>query len=265
MGVWKSLARAVTYPVVHPQRTAREGLGIAKKGAIVGTAGYLGWEKLTTDKSLARIAGEAVVGKSAVDSAVSLGSDMNELRKEAGDTLGKVNDTLSGVDGGLSGVKNFFQGLFSGNGGNMLGDFFSNLSSGKVSGLGIAGLIGAALLLFGRFGWFGKIAGALLGMLVIGNNFNLKNILGGQSSGKVAQEPTYDKASAYSPKEDQHRVFVKAWNTDGKDYPALEMPREQYDALVREGYTNAQIYQEVSQMQKEREEEKEKRGATIAR
>ncbi len=265
MGVWKSLAKAATYPVLHPYRAAQEGLGIVKKGAIVGTAGYLGWEKLTTDKSLARIAGEAVVGKSTVDGAVSLGSDVNELRKEAGDTLGKVNETLSGVDGGLSGVKNFFQGLFSGNGGNMLGDFFSNLGSGKVSGLGIAGLIGAALLIFGRFGWFGKIAGALLGMFVIGNNFNLKNKSGGQSSRKAAHEPAYDKASAYSPKEDQQRVFVKAWNTDGKDYPALEMSRAQYDSLIREGYTNAQIYQEVSQMQKEEEEEKEKRGVVAAR
>lgn len=261
MSLWKGLAKIVTYPIVHPQRALKGGMSVAKKGAIAGTVGYLGWQKLTTDKSLARIAGEAVVGKSVVDGAVSIGSDMNELRKDAGDTLGKVNSTLDDVEGGLSGVKNFFQGLFSGNGGNMLGDFFSNLSSGKVSGMGIAGLIGAALLLFGRFGWFGKIAGALLGMLVIGNNFDLKNMMGGQNSHKNGQETPYGSASAYSPKEDQHRVFVKAWNKDGQDYPAVEMPREQYDSLIREGYTNAQIYQEVSQMQKE----EAKKGTVISR
>lgn len=263
MGVWKNLAKVVTYPVTHPQRAVREGLNVAKKGAIVGAAGYLGWEKLTTDKSLARIAGEAIVGKSVVDGAASIGSDLNGLREEAGSALDKVNDTLTGVNGGLSGVKNFFQGILSGNGGNMLGDFFSNLGSGKVSGLGIAGLIGAAMLIFGRFGWFGKIAGALLGMLVIGNNFNLKNSTGGQTPGKAAKESPYASASAYSPKENQHKVFVKAWSADGKDYPAVEMSRQQYDSLVREGYTNAQIYQEVSQMQKEKEEEK--RGAVIVR
>lgn len=261
MSLWKGLAKIVTYPIVHPQRALKGGMSVAKKGAIAGTVGYLGWQKLTTDKSLARIAGEAVVGKSVVDGAASIGSDMNELRKDAGDTLGKVNSTLDGVEGSLSGVKNFFQGLFSGNGGNMLGDFFSNLSSGKVSGMGIAGLIGAALLLFGRFGWFGKIAGALLGMLVIGNNFDLKNMMGGQNSYKNGQETPYGSASAYSPKEDQHRVFVKAWNKDGQDYPAVEMSREQYDSLIREGYTNAQIYQEVSQMQKE----EAKKGMVISR
>lgn len=265
MGFWKGLAKIASYPVVHPQRTVKGGMDIVKKGTIATTVGYLGWEKLTTDKSLARIAGEAVVGKSVVDGAASVSSDLSELRKDASDTLGKVNSTLTGVDGGLSGVRNFFQGLFSGNGGNMLSDFFSNLGSGKVSGMGIAGLIGAALLLFGRFGWFGKIAGALLGMLVIGNNFDLKNMMGGQNTRKNTPESPFANASAYSPKEDQHRVFVKAWNTDGNDYPALEMPREQYDSLIREGYTNAQIYQEVSLMQKEKEEEKEKRGTVIVR
>lgn len=261
MAFWKGLAKAVVFPVMHPERALRGGVNVAKKGAIAGTAGYLGWEKLTTDKSLARIAGEAVVGKAAVDSAASLGSDLNELREDAGSALDKVNNTLSDVDGGLSGVKKFFQGLTSGNGGNMLGDFFSNLCSGKVSGLGIAGLVGAALLIFGRFGWFGKIAGALLGMFVIGNNFDFKNILGGGTSRKAAQESPYAKASAYSPKEDQQRVFVKAWDAEGKDYPAVEMSREQYDSLIREGYTNAQIYQEVSRTQ----QEEQKRGAVIAR
>lgn len=261
MGFWKGLAKVATYPVVHPERTLKGGMNVAKKGAIAGTVGYLGWEKLTTDKSLARIAGEAVVGKSVVDGAVSIGSDLNELREDAGTTLDKVNNTLSDVDGGLSGVKKFFQGLFSGNGGNMLGDFFSNLGSGKVSGLGIAGLVGAALLIFGRFGWFGKIAGALLGMFVIGNNYNFKNILGGEASRKTAQQTPYASASAYSPKEDQQRVFVKTWDAEGKDYPAVEIPRAQYDSLIREGYTNAQIYQEVSQMP----QEEEKKGTVIAR
>ena len=52
----------------------------------------------------------------------------------------------------------------------MFGNFFRNLGSGNVSGLSIAGLIAAAFLIFGRFGWLGKIAGAFLGMMLIGNN-----------------------------------------------------------------------------------------------
>ena len=231
MGYWKGLAKVVSYPALHPQRLLKATMNVAKTGALYGTAGYLGWEKLTTDKSLARIAGEAVVGKSVVDGVVSIGSGLDDLRED------------------VNGITKFFRGLS--NGGNMLGDFISNLTSGKVSGLGITGLVGAALLVFGRFGWFGKIAGALLGMFVIGNNFNLKN----------AEEESRARASAYSPKEDQQRVFVKVWDTTGKDLPAVELPREQYDSFIRTGYTNAQIYQEVVQMR----QEEEKRGTGIAR
>uniref|UniRef100_UPI00209FF8E4 hypothetical protein n=1 Tax=Vibrio cholerae TaxID=666 RepID=UPI00209FF8E4 len=32
---------------------------------------------------------------------------------------------------------------------------FSNLGKGKVSGLSLAGLVAAAYLIFGRFGWLG--------------------------------------------------------------------------------------------------------------
>ena len=52
----------------------------------------------------------------------------------------------------------------------MLSGFLRNLGGGNVSGLNIAGLIAAAYLVFGRFGWLGKIAGLFLGMMLIGNN-----------------------------------------------------------------------------------------------
>ena len=62
-------------------------------------------------------------------------------------------------------------GEATGGGGlDMFGNFFRNLGSGNVSGLSIAGLVAAAFLIFGRFGWLGKIAGAFLGMMLIGNN-----------------------------------------------------------------------------------------------
>jgi hypothetical protein len=60
--------------------------------------------------------------------------------------------------------------MTSGNGGEMMGGFLNNVVHGNVSGLGIAGLVMSAFLIFGRFGWMGKLAGALLGMLTIGNN-----------------------------------------------------------------------------------------------
>ena len=52
----------------------------------------------------------------------------------------------------------------------MLGGFLGNLTHGNVSGMGIMGLVLSAFLVFGRFGWMAKLAGAMLAMMTIGNN-----------------------------------------------------------------------------------------------
>ena len=145
--------------VIHPQRTIK-GLGTAAKTAAIGGGmAYVGWEKLTTDKSVTRIVGDAVVGEGTMES---------------------VSNKVDTVNSKWSGMSNFLRGIFSGNGGNMIGNFFSNLGKGNVSGLSLAGLVVSALLVFGRFGWLGKIAGAVLGMMMIGNNANMSQLLGGQ-------------------------------------------------------------------------------------
>ena len=52
---------------LHPQRTLM-GAGKAMQTAAVGSAaGYVTWEKLTTDKSVARIVGDAVIGENATE------------------------------------------------------------------------------------------------------------------------------------------------------------------------------------------------------
>lgn len=84
-----------------------------------------------------------------------------------------VNQMTDNLSSTLNGASNFLGNFTNGNGGNMLGNFFSNLANGKVSGMSIAGLIAGAFLVFGRFGWLGKIAGAFLMMMTIGNHANL--------------------------------------------------------------------------------------------
>lgn len=81
-----------------------------------------------------------------------------------------MNRATSDLSSTLDGASNFLGSVSNGNGGNMLGNFFSNLANGRVSGLSIAGLIAGAFLVFGRFGWLGKIAGAFLTMMLIGSN-----------------------------------------------------------------------------------------------
>ena len=186
--------------VIHPQRTIK-GLGTAAKTAAVGGGmAYVGWEKLTTDKSVTRIVGDAVVGEGTMES-VSNKVDtaiegVNDLKEKVGETVSTMNEAMTDVNSKWSGMSNFLRGIFSGNGGNMIGNFFSNLGKGNVSGLSLAGLVVSALLVFGRFGWLGKIAGAVLGMMMIGNNANMSQLLGGQrQTTQIAQTEPQQQTS----------------------------------------------------------------------
>lgn len=155
-----------------------------KTAAAGGAVGYVAWEKLTTDKSVARIVGDAVIGESATDTVAQTADDVRELKDKAGEAVDAVNNAASSVDNKFSGISDFFGNMFGGGGGDMIGNFFGNIGRGNVSGLSIVGLVAAAFMVFGRFGWMSKIAGALLGMMIIGNNSRVSQALpnGGTSS-----------------------------------------------------------------------------------
>lgn len=162
--------KSVGNAMLHPSQTLR-GAGQAVKSATTGAAvGYVGWEKLTTDKSIARIVSEAVVGKSVTDSLAGTGNEARELKEKAGETVSAISGAVIGADQKLDGVSNFLRETSNGGFLGMFGNFFRNLGQGNVSGLSMAGLVAAAFLVFGQRGWLGKIAGAFLGMLLIGNN-----------------------------------------------------------------------------------------------
>lgn len=165
--------KSVGKAVLNPSQTLR-GAGQAVKTATVGGAvGYVGWEKLTTDKSVVRIVSDAVVGESVTNAIAGTADDVRELKGKAGEAVDAVSGAVAGIDSKLGGVSNFLRGASGGGFLDMFGNFFRNLGQGNVSGLSIAGLVAAAFLIFGRFGWLGKIAGALLGMMLIGNNANV--------------------------------------------------------------------------------------------
>ena len=170
---------------LHPQRTLM-GAGKAMQTAAVGSAaGYVTWEKLTTDKSVARIVGDAVIGENATDTVAQTADEVRELTGKAGEAVTAVNNAASNVDSQFSGIGNFFKNMFGGGDGDMIGNFFGNIGRGNVSGMSIVGLVAAAFMVFGRFGWMSKIAGALLGAMIIGNNSKVAQALpngGGTSS-----------------------------------------------------------------------------------
>ena len=177
-----------------PSQTLR-GAGQAVKTATIGGAvGYVGWEKLTSDKSVVRIVSDAVVGESVTDAIAGTADNVREMKDKAGEAVSAV----AGIDNKLDGVSNFLRGASGGGLSDMFGNFFRNLGSGNVSGLSIAGLIAAAFLIFGRFGWLGKIAGAFLGMMLIGNNAGVfrtsapESVARGQSLSVPVEEQSHN-------------------------------------------------------------------------
>ena len=196
----KATAKTVGHTVLHPQQTIK-GMGTATKTAAIGGAtGYVAWEKLTTDKSVARIVGDAVVGSDTIDSVgekvEGVGNAVSNFGETASNAMNGVSEAVNGANNNLNGISNFLGSMTNGNGGNMFSNFFSNLFSGNVSGMSMLGLVASAFLIFGRFGWMGKIAGALLGMMMIGNNATLQQAMGGGMAQQKPQAPAPDPQRA---------------------------------------------------------------------
>lgn len=207
----KATAKTVGHTVLHPQQTIK-GMGTATKTAAVGAAtGYVAWEKLTTDKSVARIVGDAVVGSDTIDSVgekvEGVGNAVSNFGETASNAMNSVSEAVGGASNNLNGISNFLGSMTNGNGGNMFSNFFSNLFCGNFSGMSMLGLVASAFLIFGRFGWMGKIAGALLGMMMIGNNATLQQAMGGgmaqQKPQTPAPEPPKALAQAQTPQTPQ--------------------------------------------------------------
>ena len=180
----KATARSVGSSVIHPIHTLNNAGKAVKTATVGGAVGYVGWEKLTTDKSVTRIVSDAVIGEEATDTIAETASDVKELKNKAGEAVESMNNAMGDINSKWSGMSKFFRNIFNGNGLDMFSSFFSNLGKGKVSGLSLAGLVAAAYLIFGRFGWLGKIAGTMLGMMLVGNNANLNQMMGSDSAGQ---------------------------------------------------------------------------------
>lgn len=178
----KSGTKSLGQTVIHPAQTLKNAGSAVKSAAVGGTVGYVAWENIVNDKSVVETVSDVVVGEKTTNAISGAVDDVKGLKDKAGEAVDAVNGAMSDINGKWSGMSNFFQGIFGGNGLDMFGNFFKNLGSGNVSGLSLVGLVASAFLTFGRFGWLGKIAGAMLGMMMIGNNSNMQSILGGSGS-----------------------------------------------------------------------------------
>lgn len=165
------IAQTVAKPAVYAARNPKTAI-------IAPGIAYAGWKALVDRQPVIDSAKQ--YGKKILD--VAIGEEnSNELTDDLGkakETLTDVKDTvtegkglLSSLNESLGGIKSFISNITGGEGLNMFGNFFKNIFNGNVSSMSFIGLLAAGMLTFGRFGWLGKIAGALLGMTMIGNNY----------------------------------------------------------------------------------------------
>lgn len=169
-----SAATTMGDAMIHPQRTLL-GLGKATKAAVVGGGmGYLAWENIVNDKPIVRTAADVLVGEETVDKGLEVAGKASDkvgnVMEKVGENMESISSSVSGASSAWGGIGSFLKNMLGGNGLDMLGSFFGNIGKGNVSGLSMLGLVASSLLVFGRFGWLGKIAGALMGMMLIGSN-----------------------------------------------------------------------------------------------
>ena len=159
---------------LHPAQSLKAAGTAVKTAAVGGGLGYVGWKKLTTDESVVGIVSDAIIGKEATqkveDTVHGAVDGIRDLKESVGGMTERVSSAAENVDGKLNGISSFISDVSSGNGGEMLGGFLGNLTHGNVSGMGVMGLVLSSFLVFGRFGWMAKLAGAMLAMMTIGNN-----------------------------------------------------------------------------------------------
>lgn len=205
----KVTAETTGKAALHPQQTLKGAGSAVKTAAVGGALGYVGWQKLTTDESVVGIVSDALIGKEnteAISDTVSRTTNgIRELKDSVSSMTESVSGTMGNVNSQMNGISSFIGQVTSGEGGNMLGNFLDNLTRGNVSGMSVMGLVLSAFLLFGRFGWMGKIAGAVLGMMMIGSNSQKR----AQPQPVVAQPPSQTPAQ-----EEMHRQQMPQAETE---------------------------------------------------
>ena len=102
-GQGRQCGEKVPVAVLHPSQTFGEP-GRRSNGYRRSCRRLCGLGKLTTDKSVARIVSEAVVGKSATDALAGTTEDMKELKDKAGETV-SPGEAVGGADETEQGIE----------------------------------------------------------------------------------------------------------------------------------------------------------------
>ena len=147
------------------------GSALGRRPLSLVTAGYLGFsgtKSLITGQGIMSQTKDLFFGK---EDSSNRSSAITALVERPSGQASEASE-VGGLDELSEMVSNFFGGgksLLQ-----MIQNFGSNLFSGKMSGMSMAGLVLSGLLIFGRGGLLGKIAGALLAMMIVAMNSDNK-------------------------------------------------------------------------------------------
>lgn len=188
-------------------------LGSHTKGVLLtGGASIAGWKWISTG----HLPGEQLLNTGAevvekAGSAVSKGLDA------ANKGLDYINKGLDKMPELIHDTKAALTGGGTGQGGGLFGNLFggiSNLIGGLFNGGtgSMLGLVASAFLLFGGFGWMGKIAGGLLAALSLG-------LFGGNSQQQQALQQVPAR------QESRQDVIYPDVDTGGQDEPGHTIHR----------------------------------------
>lgn len=176
----KGLLKAV--PVVG---SAAVPIGVGLEAVEAKQNGVGLWQQLKKDvlgieanESVGEFAAKEVVGEEAVEGAKDVAKGVGSAAKSVTEFFGGGSDGGTGEGQGQGQSGSWLSNLLSPLKG--IGNMFSGLFNGNSSGLGIGTLVAAGFLMFGNFGWLGKIGSVLLAMLGM-------NMLTGNSSQQTQQ------------------------------------------------------------------------------
>ena len=185
------------------------GLGSHTKGALLA---YGGWKYMTTG----HVPGEQLLN-TGVEVVEKAGSAVSKGLDATNKGLDYVNKGLDKVPELINDTKAALTGGGTGQGGGLFGNLFggiSNLIGGLFNGGtgSMLGLVASAFLLFGGFGWMGKIAGGLLAALSLG-------LFGGNSQQQQALQQVPAR------QESRQDVIYPDIDTGGQDEPGHTIHR----------------------------------------
>lgn len=158
--------------------TGKAAFGIVKGAAVAHPVLTAGGVVVAMEAAKARNNGESTihqlvsdVGSDSIADIVDNGIERRALRSEQ--KTEQVRDSINGApqqapaaSDGLSQSASELWGAITA-GGQPVASFLEGIRNGRIGALSVIGLVASAVLLFGRHGVLGKIAGFLLGLNVI--------------------------------------------------------------------------------------------------